>query len=156
MVPNLSPRDDRSVDSVRSTDLFETGLDDILIEGKLFKFKPGISSNFVSRYVQLSTRAFRYFKDKKATIRFKPLVSFRRKIIKSVVWKKINKDSYLKPGARVSKSELEHQLFENTFEVLLAESYEDNYQLRHFDRNHGSEQEQSVCKACSLNYSETT
>ena len=32
-------------------DLFATGVDDIIYEGELMKFKPGFSANFVSRYV---------------------------------------------------------------------------------------------------------
>ena len=37
--------------SVASEDLFAEGLDDILLQGELMKFKPGLSMNFVSRYV---------------------------------------------------------------------------------------------------------
>ncbi len=88
--------------SVASDQLFETGLDDIIFEGTLYKFKPGLSSNFVSRYVQVSQRAFRYFKDKKAAIAGKPLVSFRKHILKDAVWYSINKQSYLKQGAKVN------------------------------------------------------
>ena len=50
-------------DSVVSEDLFAEGVDDILYEGELMKFKPGFSHNFVSRYVQISLRAFRYFRN---------------------------------------------------------------------------------------------
>ena len=46
-----------------SEDLFAEGVDDILYEGELMKFKPGFSQNFVSRYVQISLRAFRYFRN---------------------------------------------------------------------------------------------
>ena len=48
--------------SVRSNELFEEGKDDIIMEGELMKFKPGLSQNFIPRYVQISKRAFRYFK----------------------------------------------------------------------------------------------
>ena len=37
--------------SVASEDLFADGLDDILFQGELLKFKPGLSANFVGRYV---------------------------------------------------------------------------------------------------------
>lgn len=40
--------------SVASEDLFAEGLDDILLQGELMKFKPGLSANFISRYVQIS------------------------------------------------------------------------------------------------------
>lgn len=49
--------------SVASEDLFADGVDDILLQGELMKFKPGLSMNFVSRYVQISHRAFRYFRN---------------------------------------------------------------------------------------------
>ena len=50
-------------DSVATDDLFKSGVDDIIYEGELMKFKPGISANFVSRHVQISLRAFRYFRN---------------------------------------------------------------------------------------------
>ena len=68
--------------SVASHDLFRHGKDNVVFEGLLYKFKPGLSSNFVQRYVQISERAFRYFKDKASSEKGKPLVAFRRKIIK--------------------------------------------------------------------------
>jgi len=105
-----------------------------LLEGTLYKFKPGLSSNFIERYVQISKRAFRYFKDKRSAIIGKPLVAFRKNIINKVVWYKINKDSYLKQGAKVSKSTLEHELFENVFEVQLKEDYEDHYEYKDYER----------------------
>ena len=43
-----------SNNSVVSVDLFTTGKDDIILEGELYKFKPGISQNFIPRYVQIS------------------------------------------------------------------------------------------------------
>lgn len=49
--------------SVASEDLFAAGKDDIVFEGDLMKFKPGISANFVNRYVQISLRAFRYYRN---------------------------------------------------------------------------------------------
>ena len=76
-----------------------------MYEGTLYKFKPGLSTNFVERYVQVSQRAFRYYKDQTAT---KPLVSFRKKIMKNVIWYPVNKESYLKPGAKASANLLEH------------------------------------------------
>ena len=40
-----------SVHSVVSVDLFKDGKDEIILEGELYKFKPGISQNFIPRYV---------------------------------------------------------------------------------------------------------
>lgn len=54
--------------------------------------------------------------------------------MKQVLPYKVNKQSYLKPGARASKSVLEHKLFENLFEICLKEDYEDHYKLRDLER----------------------
>ena len=67
--------------SVRSNELFEEGKDDILFEGELYKFKPGLTVNFIPRYVQVSKRAFRYFKKKNDVYTGKPLVSIRKSVI---------------------------------------------------------------------------
>ena len=68
--------------SVMSEDLFERGTDDIVYEGELMKFKPGLSANFISRYVQISNRAFRYYRNKlDCRNGRKPIVCFRNKII---------------------------------------------------------------------------
>lgn len=37
--------------------------DPILFEGEVFRFKPGVEINFISRWVQVSNRAFRYFRN---------------------------------------------------------------------------------------------
>ena len=50
--------------SIGSSEFFETGKDDILFEGELMKFKPGLTVNFIPRYVQISKRALRYFRNK--------------------------------------------------------------------------------------------
>lgn len=42
---------DVEVHSVASSDLFQEGIDDVTFEGILYKFKPGLSSNFVERHV---------------------------------------------------------------------------------------------------------
>ena len=38
-------------ESVISEELFQEGKDDIVYEGELMKFKPGLSANFILRYV---------------------------------------------------------------------------------------------------------
>ena len=88
--------------SVASEDLFAEGLDDILLQGELMKFKPGLSVNFVSRYVQISQRAFRYFRNQYEASVGKPIVAFRKKIIRAAKPYKINKSSYLKRGSRIA------------------------------------------------------
>ena len=67
--------------SCADEDLFDPVMDRIIHEGELMKFKPGISMNFISRYVQISERAFRYFKNKNAVFTGKPIVAFRKRII---------------------------------------------------------------------------
>ena len=37
--------------------------EEIIREGEIVKFKPGIEKNFISRWIQLSTRSFRYYKN---------------------------------------------------------------------------------------------
>ena len=102
---------------------------------ELYKFHPGISSNFVSRYVQISRKAFRYFKNKFHTAGGKPLVAFRKKIItKAVPYTIENVSSYLKPGARITKSHKEDALFQNMFEIILHEDYEDHYLFRDYEK----------------------
>lgn len=114
-----------------------SGKDDIIYGAELHKFHPGISNNFVSRYVQISRKAFRYFKNKFHTAGGKPLVAFRKKIImKAVPYTIKNVSSYLKPGARITKSHKEDDLFKNMFEIILHEDYEDNYLFRDYEKAH--------------------
>ena len=47
---------------------------------------------------------------------------------------KVNKGSYLKPGSRIAQSHREDHLFDNMFEILLNEDYEDNYNYRDVER----------------------
>ena len=85
----------------------------------------------MSRYVQISRKAFRYFKNKFHTAGGKPLVAFRKRIIaKAVPYTIENKSSYLKPGARITRSHKEDALFDNMFEIILREDYEDHYMFR--------------------------
>ena len=118
-------------DSVISEDLFKSGKDDIIYEGPIFKFKPGLTNNFIERYVQISQRAFRYYRnifDAKGGN--KPLVAFRRSLIQQTKSIKVNKKSYLKRGSMVSHYRTEDVLFDNMFELILNEDYERNYRYR--------------------------
>ena len=94
------------------------------------KFKPGLTVNFIPRYVQISKRAFRYFRTKQESYFGKPIASIRKRIIHSAKPYEVNKYSYLKPGAAVAKSHEEDELFDNMFEIVLNQDYEDNYQFR--------------------------
>lgn len=95
------------------------GVDDIMYEGELMKFKPGLSVNFVSRYVQISRRAVRYFRSRLGAFSEKPFVSFRKRLLKNVKPIKINKESYLKKGSKIAQSRKEEILFDNAFEFEL-------------------------------------
>ena len=98
------------------------------------KFKPGLTVNFIPRYVQISKRAFRYFKSEKDAFSGKPLVSIRKKIIKNAQPYEVNKASYLKPGSAITKSHKEDKLFDNMFEIVLNQDYEDNYKFRKLEK----------------------
>jgi hypothetical protein len=56
----------------------------------------------------------------------KPIVCFRKKIIVKCVAYKINKVSYLKPGSEAYKKGFEDKLFDNMFEMVLIDDYENN------------------------------
>jgi len=58
------------------------------------------------------------------------LTAFRRRIIKAARPYKINKNSYLKSGARVTIKGQEEHLFDNCFELVLTEDYETNFKYR--------------------------
>ena len=116
--------------SIGSSEFFETGKDDILYEGELMKFKPGLTVNFIPRYVQISKRALRYFRSKQESYSGKPLVSIRRSVIESAQPYHINKVSYLKPGSAITKSGKEEELFDNMFEIVLSQDYEDEFNFR--------------------------
>ena len=96
------------------------GIDDIIYEGELMKFKPGLSANFVARHVQISRRAMRYFKDNLSAFSGKPIVTLRKNQIKAAVPIKINKESYIKKGSKIYQSKQEDVLFNNAFEIELA------------------------------------
>ena len=81
------------------------GVDDIVMQGFMYKFKPGLTSNFKKVYVQISNVAFRYFKEGvEYNIDAKPLVAFRKKIIKFAQEYVVNKGSYIKKGSKLSKN----------------------------------------------------
>ena len=90
--------------SIQSHELFEEGKDDIIYEGELMKFKPGLTVNFIPRYVQISRRAFRYFKNKSDSYAGRPIASIRKAIIRSAEVIEVNKGSYLKPGSDATQA----------------------------------------------------
>ena len=107
--------------------------DKLVKGGDLFKFKPGLSNNFIQRYVELSTNAFRYFENYYKSLKGVPIVCFRKKIIMKCIPYKVNKTSYLKPGSKVFKQGVEDKLFDNMFEIVLVEDYETNCHYKEFN-----------------------
>ena len=143
--------------SVASEDLFAEGLDDILLQGELMKFKPGLSANFISRYVQISQRAFRYFRNQYEAKVGKPIVAFRKKIISAAVPYKINKASYLKRGSKIAQSGKEDRMFDLMFEIELNENYEDNFHFRNIERAEKEAKERETFrKQCKLRSSKSS
>ena len=100
------------------------------------KFKPGLSANFVTRYVQISKRAVRYFKDNLASFSENPIVTFKKNQIRAVAPIKINKESYVKKGSKIAQSKQEDILFDNAFEIELVEQYEDIICNKHMEIEH--------------------
>jgi hypothetical protein len=45
-----------------------------------------------------------------------------------------NKSSYLKPGAAITKTHKEDALFDNMFEIVLKEDYEDHFMFREMEK----------------------
>ena len=101
-----------------SEDFFTAGKDDIVIEGSLYKFKPGLSNNFQQRHVQVSNQAFRYFQSKSRSYRGKPIVAVRKKCLDRVEAKTVERSAYVKPGSKIFKSGIENKLFDNMFEIV--------------------------------------
>ena len=38
--------------------------EEVIFEAELYRFKPGIEKDYIPRYVQVTTRSFRYFENK--------------------------------------------------------------------------------------------
>ena len=89
------------------------------------RFKPGITKNFIEVFVQVSKRAFRYYRNATDRHTRKPLVTFRKRKIEGTEPISINKASYVKPGSAIAKSGKEDKLFDNMFEITLRADYED-------------------------------
>ena len=106
-------------------DLFQKDKDDVLGAGAVYKFKPGIAKNFVTRYIQVSANAFRYFRTDRNWQHAKPICAIRKDTIKCAKPIKVNKNSYIKAGSHIAKTREEDPLFDNMFEIILNEDYEE-------------------------------
>lgn len=122
-------------------DLFLKGKDDIMLEGTLWKFKPGLTANFIERYTQISSRTFRYFENYLRSMSgSKPIVCFRKTIILKCVPVEISKKSYLKPGSKAFKDGFESKLFDNMLEIILVDDYENHC---HYNEQYSDEYNKS-------------
>lgn len=97
--------------------------DPVLLQGPLYRFKPGIENNFISRWVQISGRAFRYFRNQYQSMGLhRPVMAVPKTAVEDVQKIRVHKASYFK-----MKHLKEHEkvLFKYMFEVYLREDYED-------------------------------
>lgn len=115
----------------------------IVFQGELYRFKPGIQHNFITRWVQVSAHAFRYFKNfYTAQGSSKPIVAVpNQAIIKIVPFTQLNKEAYTKTHCRNEKErDLEIRLFDNMFEIVLDQDYEKIFRFREIDAQHQREE----------------
>jgi hypothetical protein len=80
-----------------------------LCEGELFRFKPGMEINFISRWVQISGRAFRYYRNQIQSFAglSRPIVSIPKMAIESIRVLKINEEAFIKSGYLDEKQKFE-------------------------------------------------
>ncbi len=87
------------------------------------KFKPGFEKNFIQRWLQLSTRSLRYYKNHYHSICYltKPIAALPLWAIHEVKEFKITNKEYKKR---------DKDLFDFMFEVTLKQDYEDIFGFR--------------------------
>jgi hypothetical protein len=114
---------------------FGTNDNPIVFQGELYRFKPGIQNNFISRWVQTSKHAFRYFKNFYTSQgNSKPLVAIpNAAILKITPFTDFNKESFMVGRNRRKNHDLEDRLFSNMFEIELQHDYESIYLYREID-----------------------
>ena len=102
--------------------------EEILLEGEIVKFKPGIERNFISRWVQLSTRSFRYYKNHYHSICYltRPIAALPLHAIQAVRPFVIENSDYKRR---------DKHLYQFMFEVALKQDYEDIFFFRDFEVN---------------------
>jgi len=71
--------------------------DPVFHEGELYRFKPGIENNFISRWVQVTSRAFKYYRSQIQSFAGlnRPIVSIPKNAIESIRPLKINYESFI-------------------------------------------------------------
>jgi hypothetical protein len=91
-----------------------------------------MESNFISRWVEISGRAFRYYKNQISSFAGlnRPLVSIPKPAIASIKKLKLNKELFLPKDQFSEKYKFESKLFDHLFEIELKECYEDLFRFR--------------------------
>jgi hypothetical protein len=86
--------------------------DEVVMEAELLKFKPGFEKNFIDRWIQLSTRSLRYYKNHYHSICYltRPISAVPLHIIESVKPYSIKNQEYKKRDG---------ELYSFMFEVVL-------------------------------------
>src|SRR3569833_550288 len=94
----------------------------------MLKFKPGIEKNFISRWIQLSTRSFRYYKNHYHSICYltRPISAIPLYAIEHVRPYKIHNEDYKRR---------DQNMYSYMFEVVLTQDYEDIFFFREFEIN---------------------
>ena len=101
-------------------------------EGELVKFKPGIEKNFIPRWLQLTTRAFRYYTNHYNSICYltRPISALPLLAIEKVQTFEIQNKDYKRK---------EKELYQFMFEIVLRQDYEDIYFFREFEGSNNVE-----------------
>jgi hypothetical protein len=102
--------------------------EEILLEGEILKFKPGIEKNFISRWIQLSTRSFRYYKNHYHSICYltRPISAIPLYAIQKINPYNIDNNEYKRK---------DKHLYQFLFEIVLKQDYEDIFFFRDFEVN---------------------
>ncbi len=107
----------------------------LIFEGDIYRFKPGIQNNFIKRWFQVSTHAFRYFKSYFSSHgASKPLLAIPNSAICEIrPFTDLNKEAFLVGRRKKGEDGLEKRLLDNMFEVILHHEYESIYLYRELD-----------------------
>lgn len=103
--------------------------DPILFEGEIQKYKPGFKATFIDRWVQVTSKAFRYFVSKpgKDNPVIKPLLA-----IPIVAFQNVSRVNYDLPIKKKDKQNKE--LAKHTFEFFLKEDFIDFFLSPAYER----------------------
>ena len=116
--------------SLFGTDLWFTGLgmsinelwdpkDPILLEGELYRYKPGLELNYISRWWQITTKVFRVYKNKMSAKGFidKPII-----VLPLYVISEVKRIKFKAPSTKSKSYKDTKILGQNQFEFIYKES----------------------------------